>query len=191
MEIRVSKKGILAVSLIAIGIALRVLPHTANFAPVGAIALFAGAILAWRVALWLPLAIMVLSDLLIGLHPLVWFTWGSFVLITLLGRSLRNQSNWVRVPVGAAASSLIFFAVSNFGVWLEGRLYAHTWQGLVDCYVMALPFLRPTLTSDVAFSIFFFGAYALVSPAFTGYFRLRLPARGKDTDARLRTADLD
>jgi hypothetical protein len=167
MEIRINKTALLATALVIIGVALRLMPHTDNFAPVGAIALFAGAVLAWRVAIWLPLAIMITSDLL--------FTWGGFMLVTLVGLLLRNQRNLVRIPLGALAASALFFAISNFGVWLEGKLYPHTWQGLVDCYVMALPFFRTSLLADVSFAALFFGLYAYAAPAFRGELRLRLP----------------
>jgi hypothetical protein len=165
MEIRVSKTTLLALSLIIIGIALRVIPHTANFAPVGAIALFAGAVLSFRTALWLPLVIMVISDLIVGLHPTVAFTWGGFMLVGLLGATLHNQRNLVRIPLGAIGGALIFYIVSNFGVWLEGRLYPATWQGLADCYFMALPFLRISLLADLGFSTLLFGLYTFVAPA--------------------------
>lgn len=168
MEIRVSKTTLLALSLIIIGIALRVIPHTANFAPVGAIALFGGAILSFRTALWLPLGIMVASDLIVGLHPTIAFTWGGFVLVGLFGTTLRNKRNLVRIPLGAIGAALIFYMISNFGVWLEGRLYPATWQGLADCYAMALPFLRTSLLADLAFSALFFGLYAFVAHAFKG-----------------------
>ncbi len=170
MEIRISKTTVLALALVVIGIALRVIPHTANFAPVGAIALFAGAILAWRTALWLPLAIMVVSDLIIGLHPIIAFTWGGFLLVTVFGMLLRNRPNLVRVPLGAIGAALIFFLVSNLGVWLEGKMYPLTWQGLVDCYTMALPFLRTSFIADLSYSALLFGLYALVEPAFRGQF---------------------
>lgn len=184
MEVRISKTTILAISLVVIGVALRVLPHTANIAPVGAIALFAGAILSFRTALWLPLVIMVLSDLVIGLHPTVAFTWGGFVLVAMYGSLFRNKSNLLRVPLGALGASLIFFAVSNFGVWMEGKLYPATWQGLADCYAMALPFLRNSLIADLGFSAVFFGLYAFVKPALYGSFVLRLrPAPAKETEA--------
>lgn len=191
MEIRVDKRALLALALIVIGVTLRIVPHTANFAPVGAIALFAGAILAWRIALWLPLAIMVISDLIIGLHPLIGFTWGAFALITLLGVALNKSSNWLRVPLGALASSLIFFIISNFGVWTEGKLYPHTWQGLSDCFVMALPFFRATLTSDLLFSALFFGLYAATSPAFTGTSRIAIALGAKKSDTGAETSNLN
>lgn len=190
MEIRISKQTVLALTLILIGVVLRVIPHTANFAPVGAIALFAGAILAWRIALWLPLAVMVASDLIIGLHPLVGFTWGAFALITLIGVALRKSSKWLLIPIGALASSLLFFVISNFGVWVEGKLYPHTWQGLTDCFIMALPFFRATLTSDLLFSGLFFGLYAAVSPAFTGTLRVAIAPGSKNTSPGAEASNL-
>jgi Family of unknown function (DUF6580) len=164
MEVRVSKATLLAAALIVTGISLRMLPHAANFAPVGAIALFAGATLGKRTALWLPVAIMVLSDIILGLYPSVWFTWGAFALIAWYGQLFRNRSNWPRVPLGAIGSALIFFTVSNFGVWTEGRLYPLTWSGLMDCYAMAIPFLRNTFLSDLSYSVILFGLYAYLAP---------------------------
>jgi uncharacterized protein DUF6580 len=174
MEIRISKLAMLAVALAIAGITLRLLPHTANFAPIGAIALFAGAILAWRVAVWLPLVIMVISDLIIGLHPTVLFTWGGFMLVALFGMLLRRQRNLVRIPLGAAGAAVIFFVVSNFGVWLEGKLYPPTWQGLADAYVMALPFLRTSFVADLSFGALLFGLYALAAPYIQGDLSFRV-----------------
>lgn len=174
MEIRINKTVLFALALIGVGIGLRLVPHADNFAPIGAIALFAGAILSWRIALWLPLTAIIASDLIIGLHDTVLFTWGGFALITLFAILLQHKSNWVRVPLGAVASTLIFFAVSNFGVWLVSGMYAHTWQGLADSYYMALPFLRNTFMSDLAFATVFFGLYALIAHKLQGDVRVRV-----------------
>lgn len=163
-----SKPLLLAVGLAGLGIVLRVVPHTDNFAPIGAIALFAGAILGLRYALWLPLSIMVVSDLIIGLHSTILFTWGGFLLVALFGTLLQGTRNRYRVPFGAAGGALIFYFVSNFGVWLEGRLYPPTWHGLIDSYVMALPFLRVSFIADLCFAALLFGAYALAAPALQG-----------------------
>ncbi len=152
---------LIALALIASGIVLRIIPHTANFAPVGAIALFGGAVLSARYALWVPLLIMVISDLFLGFHGTVLFTWGGFVLVGMFGMFLRDRSNAERVPLGALGSALIFFIVSNFGVWVEGKLYPHTLQGLADCFVAAIPFLRTSLIADLLFATALFGAYAL------------------------------
>lgn len=158
-----SRSAVIAITLIVAGIALRLLPHTGNFAPVGAIALFGGAVLSVRISWWLPLVIMAISDLFLGLHDTIFFTWGGFLLVALFGMSLKNQTSWLRVPLGALGAAIIFFVVSNFGVWVEGKLYPHTWQGLVDCYVIALPFLKTSLLADVVYSAVLFGVYALAT----------------------------
>jgi hypothetical protein len=161
VEVRVNRGTWVALVLIIAGVVLRLLPHTANFAPIGAIALFGGAVLSFRLAWWLPAAIMIISDLFLGLHGTVLFTWGGFVLVALFGMTLRDTSNWMRVPLGALGSAIIFFVISNFGVWVEGKLYPHTLQGLIDCYVMAIPFFRTSLMADLFYSAALFGTFAL------------------------------
>ncbi len=152
----------IALALIAFGVVMRLVPHPDNFAPVGAIALFAGAVLPRRLGWWLAPAVVVVSDLLfLGTYNGILFTWLGFLLVGLFGMSLRGQSNWLRVPFGALGASVIFFVVSNFGVWLQGQMYSLTWAGLVQCYEMALPFFRNTFLGDLVFSTLLFGAFAL------------------------------
>jgi hypothetical protein len=160
VETRITRnQTLIAGALIVAGVLLRLVPHTANFAPVGAIALFGGVVLAPRLAIVLPLAVMAISDLVLGLHGTVLFTWCGFVLVGLFGMMLRNSRNRLRIPVGAIGSALIFYIVSNFGVWVEGVLYTRTLQGLLDCYSAGLPFLKVSLVADLAFSAALFGAY--------------------------------
>lgn len=162
MTFKVDRTLILIVlALIAFGVIMRLVPHPANLAPVGAIALFAGAILPRKLSWWLPLGIMVVSDLILGAYNGIIFTWAGFLLVTLFGMTLKNTSNWLRVPFGALGASVIFFVVSNFGVWLQGQMYAHSWAGLVLCYEMALPFFRNTFVGDLIYSGLLFGVYAL------------------------------
>src|SRR5688572_5997214 len=163
METRVTHNSLIAGALIGAGILLRLIPHAANFAPVGAIALFGGAVLPPMLGWWLPLAIMVVSDLFLGLHGTIIFTWGGFLLVGLFGMTLRNTNNWLRIPLGALGGGLIFYIVSNFGVWAEGKLYAQTLQGLANCYIAGLPFLKMSLLADLVFSAALFGAYALAT----------------------------
>ena len=152
----------IAFALIAFGIVMRLLPHPDNLAPVGAIALFAGAVLPLRYAWWLPVSVMVVSDLLfLGTYNGIMFTWLGFLLVAMFGMSLRGQSNWFRVPFGALGAAVIFFVVSNFGVWLQGQMYPLSWAGLVQCYEMALPFFRNTFLGDLMFSTLLFGMFAL------------------------------
>ncbi|HEY8999676.1 MAG TPA: DUF6580 family putative transport protein [Candidatus Saccharimonadales bacterium] len=164
MEVRVGRRQLLVgVALVAFGVVMRLVPHPANFAPVGAIALFGGAIFGKRYGWWLPVVVMMISDLYLGFYSSMPFTWAAYALIGLIGVSMKRWHGWWRVPVGSAASSLTFFAVSNFGVWINGGLYAHTWSGLVQCFTLALPFFRPTVVSDLVFSGIFFGVYALAA----------------------------
>jgi uncharacterized protein DUF6580 len=163
MEVRVSRRLLaLALGLVAFGVVMRLLPHPANLAPMGAIALFGGAVLPRKLAWWVPVTAMVASDAVLGFYHGIGFTWLGFLLVALYGMSLRGRGNWLRVPLGVVGSSVIFFLVSNFGVWVQGQLYAHTWSGLVRCYQLALPFYRNTFLGDLLYSVLLFGAYALV-----------------------------
>jgi hypothetical protein len=147
----------IALMIVIIGIAMRLVPHPANVAPVAAIALFAGTYLNKKWALWVPLVIMMISDLVIGLHDVVAFTWGSFVLVALLGTWLKQHKNIVNVGVASVAASVLFFMITNFGVWLAW--YPTTLQGLTQCYTLALPFYRNTLIGDLLYVVVFFGIY--------------------------------
>ncbi len=158
-----SRATAIACALILAGIILRLMPHVANFAPVGAIALFGGAVLNKKLAWWLPLAIMVVSDFIIGLHSAILFTWGGFLLIGLFGMLLRNKNNLQRVCLGTLGSGIIFYVISNFGVWAVSGMYQHTLQGLLDCYIAAIPFFRTSLAADLLYSAALFGAYALAT----------------------------
>ena len=152
----------LAVSLILIGILLRFMPHAANFTPVAAIALFSGAYLNKRSALIVPLILMIASDAVIGMHNVVFFTWGAFLAIALLGLGLQKKTSAVKVISFSLISSLLFFVVSNFGVWLMGW-YPRTTAGLAQCYTMALPFLRDFTASTLMYSAIFFGSFELIA----------------------------
>lgn len=154
---------VIAATLVVFGIVMRIVPHAANFAPVGAIALFGGATFGKRYGWWLPVVVMALSDMYLGFYSSMPFTWAAYALIGLIGVSMKHWRGWWRVSVGSMAGSLTFFAVSNFGVWVNGGLYAHTWNGLAQCFTLALPFFRPTAVSDLIFSGIFFGAYALAA----------------------------
>lgn len=154
---------VIAAALVAFGVIMRIVPHAANFAPVGAIALSSGATFGRHYGWWLPVVVMMLSDVYLGFYSSMPFTWAAYAFIGLIGVSMRRWHGWWRVPVGSMVGSLTFFAVSNFGVWVNGGLYAHTWSGFVQCFALALPFFRPTAVSDLIFSGIFFGVYALAA----------------------------
>ena len=155
-------KLLLAVALIVFAIVFRLLPHPANFTPVAAVAIFGGALLPKKWALSLPLVVMITSDLVIGLHSLIWVTWGSFLAIAFFSGKYLHKIQPLYVGAASLAASLFFFLTTNFGVWLEGRLYPLTAGGLLNCYYNAIPFFRNTLLGDLVFCGFLFGIYALV-----------------------------
>ena len=159
------------VGMILAAAASRLIPHPPNFAPIGAMALFGGACFAHRRAAFVvPLTAMFLSDLAIGvlsgslslgLHRLIPVVYGSFALIVCLGFWLRRRRKAVPIAGAALASSVLFFVLTNFGVWALGSWYPKTWEGLVACYVAAIPFFHNTLLGDAVYSTVLFGGLAL------------------------------
>lgn len=150
----------LAIIFLVIGIFSRVITHAPNFTPVIALALFGGMMLEKRQALWMPVALMIISDLIIGMHQVIIFTWGSMLLVSLLGCWQREHRSGLAVLGLGMASSVIFFVMTNFGAWLA--MYPHTLEGFVQCYVAAIPFFRNTLVSTLAYSAVLFGMHELV-----------------------------
>ena len=147
--------------LIVIGFLMRLIPHVPNITPIAAIAIFSAAYLNKKVYVWIPFVIMVVTDLFIVLHEVIFFTWGSFILISFFGRYLKNNLNVKNIFIVSVFSSLIFFIVSNFGVWL--MFYPHSIQGFYLCFLKAIPFFRNTFFSNVIFSFLFFGIYEFLS----------------------------
>lgn len=151
--------------LILIAAATRFMPHPANFTAIGAMALFGTARLQdKRMAFVLPIAAMLISDLFIpfGYNPSVYL---SFVLIAVLGLSLRNTNKVLPIAGASLASSLIFYIITNFAVWMgdNGVMYSRNIDGLWMSYTAAIPFFWNGLAGDLFFSGVLFGSYALVS----------------------------
>ncbi len=160
MDRVISWIGALPYALIATGALLRIAPHPPNFAPIGAIALFGGAVLPRRLAIMVPLTALILSDAVLGFYALPGMAWvyGSFVLIALIGMALRQRRTSLRIAGAALASSVLFFLVTNFGEWL-GPLYPHTPAGLWASYVAGIPFFRNTVLSDLGYSLALFAVH--------------------------------
>ncbi|MBD3246760.1 MAG: hypothetical protein GF333_07085 [Candidatus Omnitrophica bacterium] len=145
--------------LLVFGIGARLIPHVPNFSPLAAFALFAAAYAPHKKGgILLPLGMYVISDMMLGLHGAVLFTWGSAALIYLIGTRLRGRISTGRIAGYTLGSSLLFYLVTNFGVWMIGW-YPHTVNGLLTCYVRALPFLRISLTANLIYAGVAFGAY--------------------------------
>jgi hypothetical protein len=143
--------------------ASRLIPHPPNFTPIAALALFGGASFADRRAAFLvPLVGLLLSDWVLGFYALMPVVYGSIGLIVCLGFWVRRAPGFARTASAAVAGAVVFFAVTNLGVWAFDSLYARTWTGLGACYTAAIPFFRNTLSSDLLYSALLFGGLALL-----------------------------
>jgi hypothetical protein len=151
----------------------RLIPHPANFSPIGGIALFGAAYYDRKYWAYLvPIVSMWLSDLVLNnvvygeyFDRFVWFydgvlfTYGAFALIVLAGTYALKKIRIPRLLVAALGASAIFFLVSNFGVWFSSGMYPRTAAGLAACYTAGLPFLRNTVAGDLSYTAVLFGVF--------------------------------
>src|SRR5438132_1038513 len=129
--------------------ASRLIPHPPNVASVTAVALFGGAYLSdRRLAFLVPMAALFISDLALGLYSHMEVVYGSFALVVCIGLLLRRRRTPLAIGAAALASSVLFFVITNFGVWFLGSLYPRTAAGLLACYMAAIPFFQNTLLGD-------------------------------------------
>ena len=168
------KRSLSLAAVILLAVLTRLLPHPPNFAPITAMAVFAGIIYTSRhSATLVPLAALFLSDLIRevlyryglsttwGLYSGIWTVYTTTALIALLGRSMRKTRSVNTIAMVTLTGSCLFFLVTNFAVWAEGSLYPRTLQGLGECYTAALPFFRNSLLGDFAYVGVLFGLWAL------------------------------
>jgi hypothetical protein len=155
----------LAVGLTIVGILARLVPHAPNFSPVGGVSLFAGGRLSGWKAYLLPLALMLVTDPLVGGYSFATpFVYASFLIYVWIGTRLRSTQNPLAFGAAAVAGSVQFFLITNFAMWLKPvSLYAHTAAGLMACYAAAIPFYGRTLLADLFYSAALFGAHAMLS----------------------------
>ena len=143
--------------------ALRLVPHPPNFTPIGAMALFSGAYLGRRwLAFAAPLGALVLSDLVLGFFYRGQATvYASVALIVMIGIVALSRVSPIRVGLAALASSILFFVVTNFGMWLFSGFYPRTLAGLEACYVAAIPFFQNTVAGDLFYAVLLFGGFKI------------------------------
>lgn len=165
MKAYFTHRNLLIFAVILLFAFLRIWITIPNVQPITALALFGGAMFNRKsLAFLLPLIVLALSDAFIGYYGIILmaFVYGSMLLVSMLSRWMnRGQANFKSLFATGIASSLLFFIVSNFGVWVEGLMYPQTFNGLIDCYVMALPFFRFELIGTLAFTTVFYGLYAI------------------------------
>lgn len=165
---------ILLAALIFVAALSRVIPHPPNFSPIEAVALFGGAYFASRQwAMIVPLAAMFLSDLVLGIvnGGIYWeyFASAGYLLVyacialsTLLGFGLRGKVSGTRVLAYSLAGSVLFFVVTNFGVWLSGGMYPKTLAGLAATYLAGIPFFQWTVLGTLSYAALLFGGFELL-----------------------------
>lgn len=129
--------------------ASRFIPHPPNFTSLIALSFYVPLFLGKR---FIPalLICFIITDIFMGFHAIVVFTWGSVIFISLT--SYLFQKNIYMRIIGAVCGSLVFYIVSNFGVWSLGS-YGYSFDGLLICYIAAIPFYSNTLISTILYSI--------------------------------------
>ncbi|MCU1243040.1 MAG: hypothetical protein JWO71_3766 [Candidatus Acidoferrum typicum] len=154
-------RTILAFAVIVLAAALRLAPHPWNFTPVGAIALFSGAMVRdRRLAFLFPLLVMFATDALIGFNKLSPLVYASFLISVGIGRFLSYKPEVLRIAGATFLGALQFFLITNFGVWAFLNSYARTGAGLAECYVAGIPFFWNTLAGDAVYATLLFGGFA-------------------------------
>ena len=155
-------RTLLALALIVLAAALRIAPHPWNFTPVGAMALFSGAVLRdRRLAFFFPLLSLFLGDIFIGFHKLMFVVYASFLINVAIGLWLRDRRTITRISLATLLGAIQFFTVTNFAVWALGGFYPRTVAGLATCYAAGVPFFWNTLAGDAIYAALLFGGYAL------------------------------
>lgn len=156
--------------IVLLGAMARLIPHPWNFTPLVAMGLFAGTYARrMSAAAAATLFSLVLGDLILGLAVYHRFTLDfSFVypaalVPVLLGRLARGRKRPVEIGTAALASSISFFAITNFGSWLITGLYPRTLAGLATCYAAGIPFYRNQLLGDLFYTLLMFGSYELLA----------------------------
>jgi hypothetical protein len=162
-------RAIFLVGMILIAAAMRLFPHPPNFTPLTAMALFGGACFAdKRLSFLVPLSGLFLSDLVLGFYSSMPVVYGSFLLTVCIGFWLRKERNFSRVFGASVLAAVLFFVLTNFGVWAFDAMYPKTLGGLLECYTMGIPFFGNTLLSSLFYSAILFGGLALAENRVAG-----------------------
>ncbi len=168
-DLQITTRLKVILGLIILALLSRVLPHEPNFVPLAAIALFAGTYIQNRQwAVLLPISLLLISDLFLeifsgnGFHSTMVFVYCSLGLIASIGFWLRDRVKGQTIVIASLTGSLLFYIITNLGVWLVDGMYPMSSSGLFECYVAAIPFFRGTLMGDLFYNLLLFGAFAAI-----------------------------
>lgn len=128
----------------------RFIPHPPNFTSVIALSFYIPAILGLR---FIPAVVIcfALTDYFIGLHNTIFYTWISILIIGLISIYFLNTK--IKRFLGVLFSCIIFYLITNYGVWLEGSIYEPNFKGLIECYILAIPFFYYSIFSTIMYAI--------------------------------------
>ena len=161
------KKILTIAGLVGVGVLGRLVPHAPNATPITAITLAARRHVGRVWAFVVPMAAMVLSDMVLGFYnwKVLASVYGSFLLIALLSHFLQKSSSPFAPVAFAVAGALLFFITTNFAVWVLSPWYEKSFAGLLYCYTLGLPFLRNMLLGDVAYTVALFSVFTIPTRA--------------------------
>lgn len=152
-----NKKQLVIILFIAVAVMFRLMPHFPNVTPITAMALFSGVYLTnKKLAFIIPILAMFISDLFLGFSSITLFVYAAFILVSYIGLSSKKVS--IKTIL---LSSIGFFIITNFGVWLFG--YPKTLSGLMECYTLAIPFFRNSLIGDFFYAGVMYYGFEFVS----------------------------
>ncbi len=159
----ITKKILSVIFLIVLGVVGRVffVNYIAipNFEIVSSVALLSGFFLGGIFSFLVPLAIIFLSDLFIGNTAILLFTWSAFGIIGLIGMAIKKE---YQAPIFGVLAACFFFIYTNFGWWILSGMYPHNFQGLIACYINALPFFKTNLLGNLILTPLVFGAFFIL-----------------------------
>ena len=147
----ICKKEIFPISLIFILALSRLIPHPWNFTPVLAIGVFSGFYFKQiYLSFFVVIFSMFIGDLFLGFQSTMFFTYISLAVAVLIGLNIKRFS-FAEILLGGLSSSLAFFIITNFGAWLTLEMYEKNLSGLLQSYVLAIPFFHNTLISTLLY----------------------------------------
>jgi hypothetical protein len=148
-----TKEDYISIGVILLLATSRIIPHPPNFTPIIAMSIMSGYFFKnYGVSFTVVLISMLLADVFIGFYQNMFFVYFSLFLITFFSFKITKKINIKSLFFIGLGSSLLFYLISNFGVWMMGSLYSKNINGLIECYIAAIPFFRNTLLSTIAYS---------------------------------------
>jgi hypothetical protein len=168
-----NKRLIYIIFVIFLGIFYRLIPHVPNFSPLYSISVFSSILpieldnkfnkLLKYISFLIPLIILFITDLILGFYKGIIFNYLAFLSYSIFSYFIFNKYNKLSKTilglVLSVGSSIYFFIISNFGVWLLTNMYSKDLAGFILCYINALPFLKNSIISSIIFSISIFYTY--------------------------------